>query len=50
MLKRIRIGYMRVKEVLGLVKFEVIPVDRDKALRMLGGDVNASKGKAEDKS
>jgi len=47
--KRIRIGYMRVKEVLGLVKFEFIPIDREKALKILRGEVVAGKTETEDK-
>jgi len=49
MTKRIRIGYMRVKEVLGLVKFEFIPIDREKALKILRGEAIAGKAEAEDK-
>jgi len=48
-MKRIRIGYMRVKEFLGLVKFEVFPIDSETALRILRGEVCAGEGKAEDK-
>jgi len=40
--KRIHIGYMRVKEFLGLVKFEVLPIDRETALRTLRGEVCTS--------
>jgi len=47
--KRIRIGYMRVKEVLGLVKFEFIPISREEALKILRGEAVAGKAEAEDK-
>jgi len=47
--KRIRIGYMRVKEVLGLVKFEFISISREEALKILRGEAVASKAEAEDK-
>ena len=49
MSKRIRIGYMRIKEVLGLLKFEFVPIDREKALKMLRGEVSASQAEAGDK-
>jgi len=48
-LKRIRIGYMRVKEFLGLVKLEVLPIDRETALRILRGEVSASKSETKGK-
>jgi len=47
MSKRIRIGYMKVKEVLGLVKFKFVPIDREKALKILRGEVSVTE--AEDK-
>ena len=47
--KRIRIGYMRVKEVLGLVKFEFVPIDREKALKILRSEAIAGNAEAESK-
>ncbi len=35
-------GYMKVREYLGITKFEFIPIDRETALRILRGEVSAS--------
>ncbi len=34
-MKRIRIGYMRIKEVRGLMKVQLIPISREKAMALL---------------
>lgn len=43
MVRRIRIGYMRVKEIRGLLKFEVVPISREEALAILRGERPAGK-------
>jgi len=40
--KRIKIGYMRIKEIKGLLKAEIIPISREEALRILRGERCAS--------
>ncbi|MCL7384584.1 MAG: hypothetical protein LZ174_09885 [Thaumarchaeota archaeon] len=49
-LRSIQIGYMRIKEIHGLVKVEVIPISRDAALKILKGEGIAFKSEAPDKS
>jgi len=49
-LKRIQIGYMRIKEIHGLMKVEIIPISRDVALKILKGEDVAFKSEAPDKS
>ncbi len=41
-LKRVRLGYMRVKEFKGLMRVEITPISREKALAMLRGERLAS--------
>lgn len=41
-MKRIRIGYMRVKEFRGLVRLRVEPVSKEEVLRILRGGSSAS--------
>jgi hypothetical protein len=41
-LKRIRLGYTRIKEIKGLVKIEIALILREKALAMLKGKRLAS--------
>ena len=41
-MKRVRLGYMRVKEFKGLMKVEITPISREKALAMLRGERLAS--------
>lgn len=40
-MKRIRVGYVRIKEVKGLLKAEIIPISREEALRILRGERRA---------
>ena len=49
-LSRIQIDYMRVKEIYGLMKIEIIPISRDVALKILKGEGVAFKSEALDKS
>jgi hypothetical protein len=41
-LKRVRLGYMRVKEFNGLMRVEITPISKEKALAMLRGGRLAS--------
>jgi len=41
-----RIGYMRIKEIKGLMKIEVIPISKEEAMRLLRGESIASQGKS----
>ncbi|WP_156769803.1 hypothetical protein [Caldivirga maquilingensis] len=41
-MQRRRLGYMKIKEYLGITRFEFIPIDRETALKILKGEVNAS--------
>jgi len=43
MVKRIRIGYMRIKKIHGLMKVEVIPIKYEDAMKLLKGEESASK-------
>jgi hypothetical protein len=43
-LRRVSLGYMRIKEVLGLMRVEVVPLSREEALAILKGERSAGKG------
>jgi hypothetical protein len=43
MVRRIRIGYVRVKEIRGLLRFEVVPISREEALAIPRGERTAGK-------
>ena len=47
-MKRIRIGYMKIKEIYGLMKIEIIPISREEALRILREEKYASENKVSD--
>ncbi len=47
-MKRVRIGYMRIREIRGLMKVEVVPISREEALKLLRGERNAGESKAGD--
>jgi len=44
-MRRVRVGYMRIKEFHGIVKMEIRPISREEALRILKGGEYASKNK-----
>ena len=44
--RRIRIGYLRIKEVRGLLKVELVPISEEEARRLLRGEARAGEGKA----
>mgnify|MGYP000433290911 CR=1 FL=1 len=46
-MRRVRIGYIRIREIRGLLRVEVVPISREEALRILRGERSA--GKAEDR-
>jgi len=48
-MRRVRVGYMRIKEFHGIVKMEIRPITREEALRILKGGEYASKNKTSDK-
>ena len=47
MAQRIRIGYMRVKEVIGLMEVRIRPISWEEAMRLLKGGSRAGQGHAE---
>lgn len=47
--RRIRIGYMRIREFRGLMKIEIVPISREEALKLLRGERRAGEGEARDK-
>jgi len=44
-----RIGYMRIKEIRGLLRIEEVPISREEALKILRGE-RAHKSEAGDKA
>ena len=44
-MKRIKIGYMRIKEIKGIMKIEVIPISKEEALKILRGEKRAGEDK-----
>ena len=42
--KIVRIGYMKIKEIHGLLKIELIPISREEAKKLLRGEIRASEG------
>jgi len=48
-MKKIRIGYMKVKEYKALLKVEAVPITGEEALAILRGEKSASEIKARDK-
>jgi len=44
-MRRVRVGYMRIKEFHGIVKMEIRPITREEALRMLKGGEHVSENK-----
>jgi len=43
MSRRIRIGYMRIKEVKGLMRIEFTPISKEEIVAILKGEKPASK-------
>jgi len=41
--KRVRIGYMKIKEIHGLLKIKLIPISEKEAIELLKGKRNACK-------
>jgi len=44
--KRVRIGYMKIKGIKGLMKIELIPISREETLAILKGEKAAGESKA----
>ena len=44
--KRVKIGYLRVKEIHGILKIELIPISREEAMRILRGEIHACKSES----
>lgn len=47
--KKVRIGYMKIKDIRGLLKVRIVPISREDALKLLRGERSATEGKNRDK-
>ncbi len=36
--RRVRIGYLKVKEIHGVLKIELIPISKEEAIKLLQGE------------